>query len=300
MRALGLDVGGTHVKLVVLENERVVEQCDAPTGDEPEAVLEQIVELGRSAGPVETIGLALPGLFDEYGRAILLPNLRGEWAGRPIGEPLELSFGSSVRLINDGHAFALAEWSLGAGRGAANVMAIVCGTGIGGGLVLDGRLHLGAAERAGEFGHHTVVEDGPKCACGNRGCLELYAGSRAIAHAAGAAHFSEALSRARDGDEAARRAIARAGELIGLAIANVLIFISPDRVVVGGGVAEAGLLLLEPIRETIEARARVAPLDRIEIAVGELGQAAGAVGAALWGAAEHRAPARSVPSSSPS
>jgi glucokinase len=163
-------------------------------------------------------------------------------------------------------------------------MCIVCGTGIGGGLVLDGRLHLGPDQRAGEFGHHTVSEDGPRCQCGNRGCLELYAGARAIAAAAGAPTFHDAVVNARAGDEAAIGALARAGELIGLAIANVLIFLAPDRVVVGGGVAEAGALLLHPLRASVADRARVAPLDRIAIAPAELGPRAGAIGAALWSA----------------
>jgi glucokinase len=222
VRALGLDLGGTHVKLALLDEGRVVEQRQAPTlsEDGPDAVLRRVVELGRTVGPVDSIGAALPGLFDENGTALLLPNLYGEWRGRPVRGPLENGFGAPVRLINDGHAFALAESTLGAGRGAANVMCVVCGTGIGGGLVLDGRLHLGPAERAGEFGHQTVVEDGLPCSCGNRGCLELYAGARAIARAAGAESFDDAVGRARAGDPTACAALARAGQLIGLAIAN--------------------------------------------------------------------------------
>jgi glucokinase len=303
VRALGLDLGGTDVKLALVEDGTVVETRTARAASEderPDAVLRRVAELGRSAGAVDSIGVALPGLFDEDGTAILLPNLRGDWTGRPIREPLEDGLGAPVRLVNDGHAFVLAEASLGSGRGAANVLGIVCGTGIGGGLVLDGRLHLGAADRAGEVGHHTVAEEGPPCACGNRGCLELYAGSRAIAHAAGRPTFAEALDRARAGEERARAAVARAGELIGLAIANVLIFVCPDRVVVGGGVAEAGALLLEPLRASVAARARVAPLERIGIVAAELGPTAGAVGAALWGAADGRARPRPVPSASPS
>ena len=287
MRALGLDLGGTNIKLALLEDGVLVEQREAPTRSEdggPAAVLQRIVELGRSVGPVDSVGVALPGLFDENGVVVLLPNLYGSWTGTPAREPLEAGFGAPVRLINDGHAFALAESTLGAGRGAANVMCIVCGTGIGGGLVLDGRLHLGPDERAGEFGHHTVSEDGPLCECGNRGCLELYAGARAIAAAAGAPSFDEVVARARSGDDSALRALARAGELIGLAIANVLIFLAPDRVVVGGGVAEAGELLLAPLRASVADRARVAPLDRIAIAPAELGPRAGAIGAALWSA----------------
>lgn len=285
MTSLGLDVGGTNVKLVVLDDGKVVERREAPTLSEqgPERTLARLVELARAAGDVETIGVALPGLVDDVGRAVLLPNLHGDWTGVQLRAPLEQGLGRAVGLVNDGHAFALAESQLGAGRGAANVIGIACGTGIGGGLVLGGRLHLGPAARAGEFGHHTVTEDGPLCECGNRGCLELYAGARAIAAAASAATFDEVLTRARGGDAPAREAIRRAGELIGIALANVLIFVCPDRVVVGGGVATAGELLFEPMLASVRERARVAPLDRIDIVPAELGPYAGAVGAALAG-----------------
>jgi glucokinase len=285
MRSLGLDVGGTNIKLVVLEDERVVEQREAPTLSErgPEDVLRRIGELGRSAGAVDSAGVALPGLFDDDGAARLLPNLEGEWAGRQVRAPLEAALGRPVHLVNDGHAFALAEATLGAGRGTPNVMCVVCGTGIGGGLVLGGSLHLGPSARAGEFGHHTVAEDGPRCECGNHGCLELYAGARAIAAAAGATTFDETIARARDGDPRSQAALGRAGELIGLAIANVLIFLAPDRVIVGGGVAAAGELIFEPLLASVRERARVAPLEQIPIVPAELGPRAGAIGAALYG-----------------
>lgn len=287
MRALGIDVGGTHVKAVVLEDGRIVARSETPTLSEdggPDAVLRRVAGLAREVGAWDSVGVALPGLFDEDGRAVLLPNLAGDWTDAPIAEPLTAALERPVRLVNDGHAFALAESSLGAGRGARNVMCIVCGTGIGGGLVLDGSLHLGPRGRAGEFGHHTVVEDGLECGCGNRGCLELYAGSRAIARSAGRDTFRETVAAAHGGDGRAQAALERAGTLIGLAIANVLIFLCPDRVVIGGGVAEAGEPLLGPLRATVEARARVAPLDRIAIVPAELGAQAGAIGAALWGA----------------
>lgn len=287
MRRLGLDLGGTHIKLALLDRDRPAELAEAPTNSHDggsEAVLERMVELARTAGEVDSIGVALPGLFDTDGRALLLPNLFGDWRGRAISAPLAAALGREVHLINDGHAFALAESRLGAGRGADDVMCIVCGTGIGGGLVLGGRLHLGPEQRAGEFGHHTVQEDGPVCECGNHGCLELYAGARAIAAAAGTSTFDEAVAHARAGDVRATEALERAGDLIGLAIANVLIFLCPQRVVIGGGVVQAGDLLLGPLRRSITERARVAPLDRIAIAAAELGPHAGAIGAALWGA----------------
>ncbi len=286
MRQLGLDLGGTRIKLAVLADGRCVASDEAETRSEegPDAVLERIVALGRGAGTVDSVGVAVPGLFDDRGNVVLFPNLHGSWAGRQLLAPLEEGLGRPVRLVNDGHAFALAEATLGAGAGGTTVMCIVCGTGIGGGLALDGALHLGPDGRAGEFGHHTVAEDGPVCRCGNRGCLELYAGARAIAAAAGAASFDEALAAARTGDARAVEAIRRAGELIGLAAANLAIFLCPDRVVVGGGVASAGDFLFDPLRASLEARARVAPLDRTAVVPATLGPSAGAIGAALYAA----------------
>jgi glucokinase len=285
-RRIGLDVGGTNIKLVVLEGEEVVERASEPTRSEegPPAVLERIAMMARAAGRARSIGVALPGLFDRDGRGVLLPNLHGDWVGRPIRAPLEAALETTVRLINDGHAFALAEARVGAARGADDVLCIVCGTGIGGGLVLHGRLHLGVEDRAGEVGHHTVLVDGRPCGCGNRGCLETIAGARAIAEAAGQATFDDVVAAARAGDERSREALRSAATFIGVAIANLTIFLAPQRIVVGGGVAAAGELLFAPLRAELERRAgRVAPLDEIEIVAATLGAEAGAVGAALAG-----------------
>jgi glucokinase len=284
VRRLGLDLGGTNIKRVVLDGDVIVERDSEPTRSDEGvgAVLDRLAALAREAGPVASVGVALPGLFDTEGRAVLLPNLHGDWVGRPIADPLADALGRPVRLINDGHAFALAEARIGAARGAEDVLCIVCGTGIGGGLVLGGRLHLGVEDRAGEVGHHTVVEDGPLCGCGNHGCLETLAGARAIAAAAQQPSFDDVVAAARRGDERAREAIRRAAAYIGIAIANLTIFITPERVVVGGGVAQAGELLLDPLRAEVERRAgRVAPLHAIEIVPATLGADAGAVGAAL-------------------
>ena len=286
-RRVGLDVGGTNVKLVVLDGDEVVDRATEPTASErgPEAVLDRLAGLARDAGPAASVGVAFPGLVDAEGRGILFPNLAGDWAGRPIREPLSRALDLPVGLVNDGHAFALAEARVGAARGADDVICIVCGTGIGGGLVLGGRLHLGVDDRAGEIGHHTVVLDGPRCNCGNTGCLELFAGSRAIARTAGHGTFDEALVAAREGDAAAVDAIEQAGRLIGVAIANLTIFVTPQRVVIGGGVVEAGDLVLTPLCAEIQRRAgNVAPLEHIEILRATLGPDAGAIGAALFAA----------------
>lgn len=284
MRRLGLDLGGTNIKRVLLEDDRIADRDSQPTRSEDGvgAVLERLAALAREAGDVDSVGLALPGLVDAEGRGVLLPNLHGDWVGQPIAAPLREALGRPIRLLNDGHAFALAEARIGAARGADDALCIVCGTGIGGGLVIGGQLYLGIEDRAGEVGHHTVLEDGPLCRCGNRGCLEMLAGARAIAAAAGQRSFDDVVAAVREGDERALEALRRAAAYIGIAIANLTIFLTPQRVVVGGGVAEAGDVLLEPIRQEVERRAgRVAPLHAIEIVRATLGADAGAVGAAL-------------------
>ena len=287
MRQLGLDLGGTNIKRVVVEDDRIVDRSSEPTRSEDgvATVLDRLAALAQDAGQVDSVGVALPGLFDREGRGVLLPNLHGDWVGQPIAGPLRQALGSPVHLINDGHAFALAEARMGAARDADDVLCVVCGTGIGGGLVIGGRLHLGVEDRAGEVGHHTVVADGPLCGCGNRGCLETLAGARAIAQAAGQPSFEDVVVAARRGDERARESLRRAGAYNGIAIANLTIFITPQRIVVGGGVAEAGELLLDPLRAEVSRRAgRVAPLGMIRIVPATLGADAGAVGAALAGA----------------
>jgi glucokinase len=285
LRRLGLDLGATDIKFALLDDEVVVETGSSPTRSAeggPTAVLGRVVELGRRARPVETVGLSVPGLVDAEGRAVLFPNMYGEWAGVQLARPLSEGLELPVALVNDGHAFALAEARIGAARGWRDVICVVCGTGVGGGLVLGGELRTGIDDRAGEIGHHTVLPEGERCGCGNRGCLETIAGSRAIARAGGYPTFAETLEAAREGEEHAAAALERAGRFLGIAIANLALFLTPDRVVVGGGVAEAGDLLLGPLRDEVNRRIRnVAPRDSISIVRAELGPFAGAIGAAL-------------------
>jgi len=288
---VGLDLGGTNVKCAVVdEDARVLATASHPNGaaEGPEAVLERVAALGRETaepfGPLATAGLALPGHFDAtHGTGVLLPNLPGDWAGRPIAGPVGERLGVAPALVNDVRALTLAELRLGAGRGAADLVCIALGTGIGGGVVIGGRLHLGLGH-AGEIGHTTVDPDGPPCGCGNRGCLDRMAGADAIAAAAGAPTVEAAARAAAAGDHEALAAFARAGEHVGRVLAGAIVLLWPERVVVGGGVAEAGEPLLGPLRAEVRRRACVAPVDRIPIVTAELGSHAGAVGAALWGA----------------
>ena len=258
----------------------------------PAAVLERLAELGREAtgpfGSVASVGLGLPGHFDpERGTGVLLPNLKGDWVGRPIAAPVAERLGLPVSLVNDVRALTLAELRLGAGRGAHNLVCIALGTGVGGGVVIDGRLHLGLAH-AGEIGHQTVEPDGPPCGCGNNGCLDRVAGADTIARDAGRASAREAVEAAVDGDARALATIERAAAAIGIAIANAVVLLWPERVVVGGGVAEAGDLVLAPAREEARRRARVTAGDRVAVVRAELGYEAGSVGAAVWGAEQAR------------
>lgn len=284
---LGLDLGGTEIKGVLVEQDRILASCTMPTGtDGPEDVLERVVDLGRSLarehGVPAAAGLGLPGHFDPAsGTGVLLPNLPGDWVGVPIAAPVAAGLGVDVELINDVRAMTLAELDMGAGRGARDLICIALGTGVGGGVVIDGRLHLGLGH-AGEIGHVTVVPDGPECGCGNRGCLDRVAGAATIAREAGHPTVADAVLAARNGDRRAAEALSRAGRHVGIALAAAIVLLWPERVIVGGGVSKAGDLILDPLREEIQRRACVAPLDRLEIVSAALGPTAGAVGAALW------------------
>lgn len=297
MRHLGLDLGGTNIKLAVLESgragdaPRVVCTQSAPTWaeDGPAAVVSRVAALGRAAmsehGPVDTVGVGLPGLFDpRTGVVLLFPNLPGPWPGHPVAGPLSEALGRPVTLINDVRAFTLAEGRLGAARGCRDVVCLALGTGVGGGVIVDGRLHLGMDGAAGEIGHQTVIADGPRCGCGNRGCVEAVASAAALAALGGRATAEEVCAAARDGDPRAGAAVATVGGYLGIAVANAVVLLTPERVVIGGGIAGAGEVLLEPIRAEVRSRVTLVPADRVQIVLGELGASAGAIGAALRGA----------------
>lgn len=294
-RHLGLDLGATNLKWVVLEDDdgrwRALDRGQVPTGapDGAERVIRRMADAASAACDrwpgVRTLGVGVPGLYRAAdGVTTFLPNLGADWEGQPLGAPLREALGIPVTLINDARAFGLAELRLGAGRGCDTMVGLTLGSGVGGVIVVGGRVHVGHDGTAGEAGHQTLQPDGPPCTCGNRGCLEAFARADVIAEACGTTTVEEAVAAARAGDARALDGLRHTAAWLGIGIANLVVLLTPDRVVLGGGVAGAGELLLEPIRDEVRRRVHVTDLDRVEIVTAELGTWAGAMGAGVHGA----------------
>ena len=294
-RHLGLDLGGTNIKWVVAEHDgaewRALERdhVATPAADGPEAVLPRLIAVGAEAiarcPGVSSVGIGVPGLYDPVaGTTRFLVNFPGGWAGVPVAGPVAAALALPAFLINDARAFGLAELRLGAARGAASMIGLTLGTGIGGVIAVDGRVVHGHDGTAGEIGHQTIDPDGPWCGCGNRGCLEAFARADQIAAACGTATAEEAVLRARAGDARAVDGLAQIGRYLGIGIANMIAVFSPDRIVLGGGIAASADLLLGPIRDELRRRVHTTSLDRVELVTAELGTWAGAIGAAIHGA----------------
>jgi len=290
---VGVDVGGTKVLAVAIDHDGGViasATCPMPGRDVPDAEVERVlVGAVREAagGQVPTgVGVAAAGLVDSEGEhvrfAAHLP-----WRDAPVRRSLADRLSTPVVLDNDANCAAYAELVLGAARDASNVVLITIGTGIGGALVLGGRLYRGSQGMAGEFGHMQVVPDGLRCECGLHGCWEQYCSGRALERvmrvAVGRHLDGREVSRlARGGDHVARQAIASIGTWLGVGAAGLVSAFDPDLVVVGGGVSADGDLLMEPARAALldslqgTDRRRVPPLVSAA-----LGREAGAIGAAL-------------------
>jgi len=292
---LGIDLGVTNLKWAVVDHDdggwRILAQGQSPTlsTEGPDAVIGRLIELARSAvdrwPTIASIGLGVPGLYDPArGATTFLVNMPGAWSGRLVAPPVEAALGLPTCLINDARAFGLAELRLGAGRGAESLVGLTLGTGVGGVIAVDGKVRLGHDGTAGELGHQTIDPDGPLCGCGNRGCVEAFARADRIAAACGTSTAEEAVAAAQAGDPRAIDGLTRIGRYLGIGVANAVTVISPDRVVIGGGIAAAGDLLLDPIRAELRLRVRTTALDAVSVVTAELGTWAGAIGAAVHGA----------------
>jgi glucokinase len=292
---LGIDLGVTNMKWATVERRddtwSTIDRGQVATlaSEGPDAVIDRAIDIGKAAldrhPDIVSVGIGVPGLYDPLaGTTRFLVNMPGEWKDRPIRAPIEAALGLPTALINDARAFGLAELRLGAGRGAQSLVGLTLGTGVGGVIAIDGRVHLGHDGTAGEIGHQTIDPDGPVCGCGNHGCLEAFTRADRIAEACGTTTAGAGIAAAEAGDARAIEGLATIGRYLGIGIANMVTIISPDRVIIGGGIAAAGDLLLTPIRNEIRRRVQTTAIDEVEVVTAELGTWAGAIGAAVHGA----------------
>ncbi len=314
-RFVGVDLGGTHLRSAIVDSETGslsgYKQISTMAHEGHDAVIDRMADLilaimaseGVDTAQVGGIGIGVPGIVDmERGWVKFVPNLPDNWLDVPLRRRIEERVGLPVHLLNDARSMAFGEWKLGGGRGVQTMVCFTLGTGIGGGLIINGRLHLGIGGTAGELGHLTIDFNGPRCGCGNHGCLEAFASGPSIA-AMGIKAVVQGLTTnigelvdydlnritpkviyqaALTGDAIAREIFELAGRYIGVAVSNVLVCVEAQKVVIGGGVSQAGDLLLDPIRRTVEARSSVIPVSEVQIVLAELGTNGGLIGAALW------------------
>lgn len=272
------------------------------TPQEAEHAIDALVDLAVAVvdGAQETpraAGIGFGGPVDTRAGHVLVSFLSSGWEGVPLGQVLAERVGMTTWLANDADAAGLAEAKFGAGCGAASVLYVNVGTGIGGALLIDGRLHVGANSSAGEIGHMVVSPDAPRCECGKRGCLQALSSGRAIARRARemieGGDAPGALSSlppdsltgrrvgeaALQGDAPALEVVRDAARWLGIALANATHLIDPERIIVGGGVTDLGDLFLDPVRETCRMQL-FGPPKYTPIVRAELGYDAGVIGAA--------------------
>lgn len=286
--AVGIDVGATHVKAVavtaageVLERQRF-ETRDAQQPGWPEATREYVRGLRGSRGEPRWVGVACPGLPARDGRSIAW--MRGRMAAvQGFDWAAHLDRAAGVPVLNDAQAALLGEVWLGAGRGAENAVLLTLGTGVGGAILCDGRLLRGAIGRAGHLGHISLNPDGPADIVGTPGSLEDAIGECTVA-ARSRGRFEttmDLLQAVKAGDEHARNVWLVSVKALAAGVASIINCVDPERVILGGGVARAGRLLTEPLDDYL-GRFEWRPLagHRVRVVAAELGEHAGALGAA--------------------
>ncbi len=303
---VGVDLGGTNIKIGLVTSEgRLVQRHSVSTAAEggPEAVAGRICQgvrecldkAGAGAGDVGGVGVGSPGTIDlEAGVVTFSPNLPG-WLDVPLRSLIQDGLGLPCTLDNDANVAALGEYWVGAGSGARSLVLLTLGTGIGGGIVLDGRIWHGGNGVAGEIGHMSINPDGPLCGCGNRGCLEAYASATAMVRRLREAveqGASTPLDRLEDvtardiyeaalaGDAVARENIETTGRYLGVGTSNILHILNPEVVAFTGGVTAAGEMLFGPVRREVEERTLEDSRRGVKICLAEFPDDAGILGAA--------------------
>jgi len=292
---VGVDFGHTHLRVAVgnlahrvlaEESEPIDVDVSAQQGfDRAEALVDRLLQqAGFRPDKVIGVGLGVPGPIDvetgALGSTAILPG----WTGIAPGRELSQRLGMEVYVDNDANLGALGELVWGAGRGLSDLAYIKVASGVGSGLVINGQIYRGPGGTAGEIGHITLDEAGPVCRCGNRGCLETFVGSRYLLNLLNANHpgeltLTKVVQLAQQGDLGCRRVIADAGRQIGSGVATLCNLLNPRRVILGGDLAEAGELVLSPIRDSVARYAIPSAARQLSIVPGTLGGRAEVLGA---------------------
>ena len=314
--SVGVDLGGTNIVSAVVNYQgKIVNRLKVPTlaerGKEAtikriiETIHENIVQSTIALDDMTGIGIGAPGPLDvKRGIINFAPNLPG-WRDVPLKKILEDEFNMKVVLENDANAAAWGERCFGAGQGVNNLVCFTLGTGIGGGIIIDGKIYHGNNYGAAELGHMTVNKDGPQCNCGNYGCLEAYSSATGIKNRVKnrikegiksdflnfdndklfeSLRLKSIFETARKGDKLTKDIVEEAISYLGIAIANIANILNPEMVVLVGGITNEGDKLLIPLRKEVKKRAFYSNYKSLKIVIGKLGGNAGVLGAAalLW------------------
>ncbi|KPK42414.1 MAG: hypothetical protein AMJ78_02675 [Omnitrophica WOR_2 bacterium SM23_29] len=301
---LGIDIGGTNIRLGVVDDKgKILLKKRLPTLKEQgkKVVIVRFLKaidsvIKNSKYTIKGIGIGCPGPLDSKKGIVLSPPNLPDWKNVPLREIVKRRFNLPVYLENDANCAGLGENWQGAGKGASSMVLLTLGTGIGSALILNKKLWKGKDGFASEFGHVSINPKGPKCKCGNRGCLELYASATAVAR-----RMKQTLKKgikskvfkstkekitaakiyqaAKMGDVISKRILDEAGFYLGVAIANIVNALNPEIVVLSGGMTKAGRLLFDKIKETVKARAFKEAIRGVKIVSGKLGEDAGIIGA---------------------
>ena len=313
--AIGVDLGGTKIATCLMDKGgRIVKKLSVPTQSKegPDAVISRmrssVYELMAKAGVtknnVVAIGICSPGPLDtEKGVVISAPNLPG-WSEVPLKDLFYREFQLPIAMENDANAATLGEYFYGSGRGIKNFMYITVSTGIGGGMVTDGKLFKGANGNAVEIGHTTINFKGPLCGCGNKGCWEAYASGTALARFAKEAidkgrktmikdieqdynkiKAEHVFAAAKQGDHLARELLVQEAYFLGVGLANMVNSFNPDCIAIGGGLSHEWDLFYEPMMDVMREKALKANWENLKVVKAKLGSDAGVIGAAVtaWG-----------------
>ena len=303
----GIDMGATHLRVVVSNfGAQVIREKEIAfdIAQDPEICLEKtdrllqelLEEANLTLPQLSSIGVGVPGPVSADAGMVIAPPIMPGWDRFPIRKTLEKLWGLPISVNNDAELGALGEWAYGAGRNAKDLAYIKVGHGIGAGLLINGQIYRGSTGSAGEIGHLTIDEKGPICTCGNRGCLEALSGGGAIALQAKNAVKEKKNTQLREistknisakdvafaaqrGDFLAQQIMEEAGEHLGVALAGLINIFNPDMIIVGGGVAQMGDILLEPIRKTVKERSLLSATTNVRITTALLGRRSSSMGA---------------------